>query len=72
MLDDMQTQIQTWLDEEPSTSAFEILQRLKSIHPDRFNNKNGRPVQRAVKACRTRQAQRIIHESSVAVAAGIT
>ena len=36
MLDEVQDQIRTWLDGEPTISALEVLKRLKLTHPDWF------------------------------------
>jgi hypothetical protein len=67
MLDDVQDQIVAWLDREPTISALEVLQRLKSAHPERFNDSHVRTVKRAVKAWRGRQARR----SAIVVGAGV-
>ena len=60
MLDEVQDQIRTWLDGEPTISALEVLRRLELTHPDRFGERHLRTVQRAVKAWRGQQAPRII------------
>jgi hypothetical protein len=49
MLDDLREQIGAWMVEEPGLPAIAILERLKSLHPDRFTDKHERTVQRAVK-----------------------
>jgi hypothetical protein len=72
MLDDVRDQMQVWLDREPAISALDVLARLKMAHPERFTDKHLRTVQRAVKAWRGRQARRIIMQSSMAVAAGLS
>jgi hypothetical protein len=69
MLDDLHEQIGGWLADEPGLPAIEILQRIKTLHPDRFTDKHARTVQRAVKRWRAEQARRIITESAVAMAA---
>ena len=70
MLDDVQDQIQAWLDREPAISALEVLTRLKATHSDRFTDQHLRTVQRAVKVWRGQQARRIVMASSVALSAG--
>jgi len=67
MLDEVQDQIRTWLDGEPTISALEVLRRLKLTHPDRFSDRHLRTVQRAVKAWRSQQARRIIAESAAVI-----
>jgi hypothetical protein len=67
MLDDLRAQISAWLCAEPGLSAIGILDRLKTLHPDRFTAKHARTVQRAVKRWRVEQAHRIISESVVAI-----
>ena len=49
MLDDVQDQIRTWLDCEPTLSALAVLTRLKLACPDRFIDQHLRTVQSAVK-----------------------
>ena len=68
MLDDLREQIGTWLSDEPGLPAMAILERIKTLHPDRFTDKHERTVQRAVKQWRAEQAHRIILESAVAIA----
>lgn len=68
MLDDLREQIGAWLAEEPGLPAIAILERLKTLHPDRFGKKHARPVQRADKRWRAEQAHRIITESAAAIA----
>ena len=70
MLDEVQDQIQAWLDREPAISALEVLTRLKATHSDRFTDQHLRTVQRAVKVWRGQQARRIVMASSVALSAG--
>ena len=67
MLDEVQDQIRTWLDGEPTISAFEVLRRLKLTQPVRFSDRHLRTVQRAVKAWRGQQARRIIAESAAVI-----
>src|SRR5215472_8608435 len=67
MLDEVQDQIRTWLDGEPTISALEVLKRLKLTHPDRFSDRHLRTVQRAVKVWRSQQARRIIAESAAVI-----
>jgi hypothetical protein len=67
MLDEVQDQIRTWLDGEPTISALEVLKRLKLTHPDWFSDRHLRTVQRAVKAWRGQQARRIIAESAAVI-----
>jgi hypothetical protein len=40
MLDDLREQIGGWLADEPGLPAMEILQRSKTLHPDRFTDKH--------------------------------
>jgi hypothetical protein len=63
MLDDLREQIGAWLSEEPGLPAIAILARIKSMHPDRFTDKQERSVQRAVKQWRAQQARRIVIET---------
>jgi hypothetical protein len=67
MLDDLREQIGAWLCEEPDLPAIAILERIKTLHPDRFTDKHARTVQRAVKRWRAEQARRIIAESAVTI-----
>ena len=69
MLDELREQIGAWLAEEPGLPAIAILDRIKTLHPDRFTDKHARTVQRAVKRWRAEQAHRIITESAAAIAA---
>jgi hypothetical protein len=68
MLDDLREQIGAWLAEEPGLPAIAILERIKTLHPDRFTDKHARTMQRAVKRWRAEQAHRIITESAAAIA----
>ena len=68
MLDDLREQIDAWLANEPGLPAITILERIKTLHPDRFTDKHARTVQRAVKRWRTEQAHRIIAETTAAIA----
>ena len=68
MLDDLREQIGAWLAEEPGLPAIAILERIKTLHPDRFTDKHERTVQRAVKRWRAEQAHRIITESAATLA----
>jgi hypothetical protein len=68
MLDDLREQIGGWLSDEPGLPAIAILERIKTLYPDRFTNKHARTVQRAVKRWRAEQAHRIITESAAAIA----
>jgi hypothetical protein len=68
MLDDLREQIGAWLSDDPGLPAIAILQRIKTLHPDRFSEKHARTVQRAVKRWRAEQAHRIITESAATIA----
>lgn len=52
MLDPFKAQIRTWIEEDPTLSPAEVLQRLMSADPSRFTKKCERTVQIAVKAWR--------------------
>jgi hypothetical protein len=67
MLDDLRKQIGVWLCDEPGLPAIAILERIKTLHSDRFTDKHARTVQRAVKRWRADQAHRIIAESAVTI-----
>jgi hypothetical protein len=71
MLDDLNSQMRSWLSEQPGLTAVQILTRLKAMHPDRFTDKQARTVQRAVKRWRAREARRIVIESAAAISAGL-
>jgi transcriptional regulator GlxA family with amidase domain len=43
------------------------LERIKTLHPDRFTDKHARTVQRALKRWRAEQARRIIAESVITI-----
>jgi hypothetical protein len=58
MLDDLREQIGAWLAEEPGLPAIAVLERKKTLHPDRLSDKHARTVQRAVKRWRAEQAHR--------------
>jgi hypothetical protein len=68
MLDDLREQISTWLAENPGLPAITILARIKAMRPDRFTDKQERTVPRAVKQWRAQQANRIIRQSTAAIA----
>ena len=67
MLDDLREQIGAWLCEQPGLPAIAILERIKTLHPDRFTDKPAQTVQRAVKRWRAEQARRIIAEGAVTI-----
>ena len=67
MLDDLRQQIGAWLAKEPGLPAIAILERIKTLYPDRFSDKHVRTVQREVKRWRAEQAHRIIAESAAAI-----
>ena len=67
MLDDLQEQIIAWLSEAPGLSAIAILERIKTLHPDRFTDRHARTVQRAVKRWRAEQAHRIVAETAITI-----
>lgn len=67
MLDDLREQIGAWLSDDPGLPAIAILERIKTLHPDRFTDKHERTVQRAVKRWRAEQAHRIIIESAASI-----
>ena len=64
---DLWEQIVAWLSEETGLPAIEILERIKTLHPDRFTDKHARTVRRAVKRWRAEQAHRIIAEHAVTI-----
>ena len=70
MLDDVQDQIRTWLDCEPTLSALAVLTRLKLACPDRFIDQHLRTVQHAVKVWRREQARRIVMQSAISLSVG--
>jgi transcriptional regulator GlxA family with amidase domain len=67
MLDDLREQISAWLSEAPGLPAIAILERIKTLHPDRFTDKHVRTVQRAVKQWRAEQARRIVAETAITI-----
>ena len=67
MLDDLREQISVWLSEAPGLPATAILERIKTLHPDRFTDKHARTVQRAVKRWRAEQAHRIDAETAITI-----
>jgi hypothetical protein len=67
MLDDLREPIGAWLSDNPGLPAIAILERIKTLHPDRFTDKHERTAQRAVKRWRAEQARRIITESAIAI-----
>jgi hypothetical protein len=67
MLDDLREQISVWLSEAPGLPATAILDRIKTLHPDRLTDKHARTVQRAVKRWRAQQAHPIVVETAITI-----
>lgn len=63
MLDEHAAQVRAWLEAQPGLSAQAVLARLIEAAPTRFNDKQLRTIQRAVKAWRGQMAHKLILES---------
>jgi hypothetical protein len=67
-LDPHHSEIDGWLDSEPTITAVEVLARLRARYPDRFTEKHLRSTQTLVRAWRADQAKRIIRLNALAIA----
>jgi hypothetical protein len=67
ILDDLREQISAWLSDAPGLPAIVILERIKTLHPDRSTDKDARTVQRAVNRWRAEQAHRIVAETAITI-----
>ena len=60
MLDAVRDQLLAWLEAQPALSAVDALERLRSLHPDRFNADHLRTVQRFMKERRAAMAREVL------------
>ncbi len=60
MLDAVRDQLLAWLEAQPALSAVDALERLRGLHPDRFNADPLRTVQRFMKGRRATMAREVL------------
>ena len=60
MLDAVRDQLLAWLEAQPALSAVDALERLRGLHPDRFNADHLRTVQRFMKGQRAAMAREVL------------
>ena len=60
MLDAVRDQLLAWLEAQPALSATGALERLRGLHPDRFNADHLRTVQRFMKVRRATMAREVL------------
>ena len=60
MLDAVRDQMLAWLEAQPALSAVDALERLRGLHPDRFNADHLRTVQRFMKGRRAAMARDVL------------
>jgi hypothetical protein len=60
MLDAVMEHAQAWLEQNPATSANEILDRLVGLYPGRFTKTHIHTLQRAARAWRVEHAHKVI------------
>ena len=60
MLDEVRDQLLTWLEAQPALTAVAALDRLRTLHPDRFTADHLRTVQRFMNVRRLTMAQEVL------------
>ena len=60
MLDPVRDQLLAWLEARPALSAVDTLERLRSLHPERFNADHLRTMQRFMKVRRLTMAREVL------------
>jgi hypothetical protein len=58
-----------WLDAEPEQTALQLLERLQSIEPEKYDDKLLRTLQRRLKEWRAAAARRLVFGSSTTLGA---
>ena len=70
MLDAVRDQLLAWLEAQPALSAVDVLERLRGLHPDRFNADHLRTVQRFMKGQRAAMAREVLLEPLLSTVGG--